>query len=195
MNRKAEVFFDAITLLPEELVEEAQTHVFRKDRTAWKKVGSLAACMMLVVSLGLLAALPRGCGGAAPGPESNDAAPPAVSGDKAPEGGYGSSSGAAPQDAPQTPEAIPGDGLEAVQFTARVVEVLDAGTRPAVLVEPLEGEPERNTADRIVVSVDGELPVLAEGDLVRITYDGMIQETYPAGIAGAASVEKLEEGE
>ena len=58
MNRKGETFFDAITLLPEGMVEEAQDYVFRKSRTSWRKFASLAACMMLVVSLGLLAALP-----------------------------------------------------------------------------------------------------------------------------------------
>lgn len=194
MNPKAEIFFDAITLLPEELVEEAQDYAFRKSRSAWKKVGSLAACMALVVSLGLLAALPRGCGGSAPAPDNS--APPAVSGDMAPEDSA-DLDGCAPQepDAPQTPEASPSGGAETFRFTARVVEVLDAGERASVLVEPLEGEDERNSADRIVVSVDGELPVLEEGDLVRVTYDGVIQETYPAGITGAVSIEKLEEGE
>ena len=192
MNPKAEIFFDAITLLPEELVEEAQDYTFRKNRSAWKKVGSLAACMALVVSLGLLAALPRGCGGSAP---AGNGAPP-VSCDMAPEDGTDLDS-CAPQepDAPQTPEASPSGGAETFRFTARVVEVQDSGTRPAVLVEPLEGEDERNSADRIVVTVDGEMPVLAEGDLVCITYDGVIQETYPAGITGAVSIEKLEESE
>lgn len=186
MNPKAEIFFDAITLLPEDMVEEAQVYTFRKSRTAWKKFGSLAVCMMLVVSLGLLAALPRGCGNA--GPADNNA-PPAASCDTAPADtptyGY----------APQTPEAAPSGGAETFCFNARVVEVQDSGTRPAVLVEPLEGEDERDSADRIVVTVDGEMPALAEGDLVRITYDGMIQETYPAGITGAVSIEKLEESE
>ena len=64
MNQKAEKFFDAITLLREDLVEEAQNYVFRKKRSGWKTLGSLAACMALVASLGLLAAMPRGCGAA-----------------------------------------------------------------------------------------------------------------------------------
>lgn len=193
MNPKAEIFFDAITLLPEELVEEAQDYTFRKSRSAWRKVGSLAACMALVVSLGLLAALPRGCGGAAP---ADNNAPPAASCDTAP-ADSADLEGCSPQEpeAPQTPEASPSGGAETFRFTARVVEVLDAGERAAVLVEPLEGEDERNSADRIVVSVDGGLPALTEGDLVRITYDGVIQETYPAGITGAVSIEKVEEGE
>ena len=188
MNRKAEIFFDAITLLPEDMVEEAQVYTFRKSRTAWKKFGSLAACLMLVVSLGLLAALPRGCG-AAPG--GNSTAPSDASGNVAPT----DSAPQDPQDSPGTPEAKPSDGAGTVQFTARVGEVLDSGARSAVLVEPLEGEAERNSADRIAVTVEGEIPALAAGDLVRVTYDGMIQETYPAGISGAVSIEKLEESE
>ena len=189
MNPKSEIFFDAITLLPEDMVEEAQTYAFRKSMSSWKKVGSLAACMVLVVSLGLLAALPRGCGGSGAGPDCNDAP---ASGEQAPDVGW---DGAAPGDMPEAPEDSPAYGLETVQFTARVVEVLEPGTRSAVLVEPLEGEAERDSADRIVVSVEGELPALQAGDLVRVTYDGTIQESYPAGISGDVSIEKLEEGE
>ena len=62
-------------------------------------------------------------------------------------------------------------------------------------MEPLEGEAERSTADRILVSVDGlTLPELAAGDKIRVTYTGGIQESYPAGITGTLSVERAEEG-
>ena len=54
MNRKAEIFFDAITLLPEDMIEEAQEYRLRKNRTSWKRFASLAACLMLVASLSLL---------------------------------------------------------------------------------------------------------------------------------------------
>ncbi len=190
MNPKREIFFDAITCLPEEIVEEAQGYVFRTSRAAWKKAGSLAACMVLAVSLAFLAAVPRGCGGSAPG--LNSSAP--ASGESAP------SDGAMPDydlpfpgEAPQKPEGVY-DGAETgmVQFNAKVLEILDAGTKPSILVEPLEGEDERNSADRIVVSADGEIPSLAVGDLVRITYDGTIMESYPARISGAQAVEKID---
>lgn len=185
MKRKSEAFFDAITLLPAEIVEEAQNYVFRKQYAAWKKFGSLAACAALVISLGMLAILPRGCGGGA----SGNTAPPAT-GESAP----ASCDTAAPSDMPQDPGDGGGYGsAESVQFTARVIDILDSGTKPAVLVEPLEGEAERNCADRIVVSADGEIPVLEAGDLICVTYDGNIQETYPARISGAQSIEKLEE--
>lgn len=189
MNRKAEIFFDAITLLPEDMIEEAQEYRFRKNRTSWKRFASLAACLMLVASLSLLAALPKGCGGGAPAPDFNTS-PSGSSGDSAPPRAEATPDGA-PQDAPASSETVPDGGVETARFTARVLEVKEDGA--ALLVEPLEGEAERGSADRIVVTVNGEVPPLAAGDLVRITYDGMIQETYPAGISGTVSVEKLDE--
>ena len=52
-----------------------------------------------------------------------------------------------------------------------------------VLVEPLEGEAERNSCDRISFSTRNleELPVQV-GTKVQITYNGEIMETYPAQI-------------
>lgn len=191
MNRKAEIFFDAITLLPEDMIEEAQEYRFRKSRASWKRFASLAACLMLVASLSLLAALPKGCGGGAPGPDFNTS-PSGSSGDSAPPRAEATPDGA-PQDAPASSETVPDGGVETARFTARVLEVKEDGA--ALLVEPLEGEAERGSADRIVVTVNGEVPPLAAGDLVRITYDGMIQETYPAGISGAVSIEKLDKTE
>lgn len=189
MNRKAEIFFDAITLLPEDMIEEAQEYRFRKSRASWKRFTSLAACLVLVASLSLLAALPKGCGGGAPAPDFNTS-PSGSSGDSAPPRAEATPDGA-PQDAPASSETVPDGGVETARFTARVLEVKEDGA--ALLVEPLEGEAERGSADRIVVTVNGEVPPLAAGDLVRITYDGMIQETYPAGISGTVSVEKLDE--
>lgn len=200
MNRKAEKLFDAITLLREDLVEEAQDYVFRKRRSGWKNFGSLAACMALVASLALLAALPRGCGGAAPmdkADQNNSAAPSSPA--EMPSGGgedpmYGDGSAGGVDTAPSPPSGDPSPGEappaseEPRQFTAQVLEVL----ADSLLVEPLEGEAERRSADRIEVPVGGEAPAFAEGDLVRVTYGGEIQESDPARIVGARSVEKLE---
>lgn len=193
MNRKAEKLFDAITLLGEDLVEEAQNYVFRKRRSAWRTFGSLAACMALVASLGLLAALPRGCGGAAPpsgdmnssagAPSSPAEMPPAASEDTM----YGDGSDA-PGDSAPAPGGAP-SAPEARQFTARVLEVREDG----LLVEPLEGEAERRMADRIEVAAGGGVPALAAGDLVRVTYSGEIQEIDPPRITGTQSVEKIED--
>lgn len=66
-------------------------------------------------------------------------------------------------------------------FTAKIIE-LDGSS---ALVEPAEGEWERNSADRIYVSIrDFEDIGANEGDLVEIFYDGYIMESYPAQIHG-----------
>lgn len=74
-------------------------------------------------------------------------------------------------------------------FDATVLEVREH----SVLVEPLEGAEERNTADQISVSTDGvgeensiaTLAAMQPGDTIRIGYHGGIAETYPAGIDSA----------
>lgn len=182
MNPKAEIFFDAITLLEEDLVEEAQDYRFRKKRTVWKKLGSLAACLMLIASISLLA-LPRGCGGSAP--KMNNSSAPAetpdqnapVSGEPAPE----------PADAPA---GAPEDGYgqtETVQFTAVVLSI----DSDYILLGSLEGADEDY---QVRVQIDGlELPELAEGDTVRVTHrEGPLLTTNPPILSTIMSVEKVE---
>lgn len=64
-------------------------------------------------------------------------------------------------------------------FTAKVIEL----GQNTVLVEPVEGEPERRSSDLISFGT-AELPVLAlkADDYVKITYVGGIMESYPAQI-------------
>ncbi len=72
--------------------------------------------------------------------------------------------------------------IKSEYFDAKVLEV-NNGT---VLVEPFEGSSERKSASRIWVSTKTTSsvppPDFYEGLYVRIVYDGMIQETYPAQI-------------
>lgn len=196
MSPKAEIFFDAITLLPEDIVEEAQDYRFRKSVSGWKTVGSLAACIMLILSVSLLTIVPRGCG--ASGGSSN-ASPPASADTAAPaDEPSGSTSD------PSTPEIAPDNGggfaeipaedgygqVGTVRFRAVVLEVND----DSILVEPLEGEELRDSYDRIVVNTRHlERPVLSVGDEVRIAYDGWIVESDLPIITGAGAVELLEE--
>lgn len=69
--------------------------------------------------------------------------------------------------------------VEEYSFTAMVVEF----SGDYVTVEPLEGENERKSSDRISFS-SKELEELYvdEGTVVELTYDGLIRETYPAQI-------------
>ena len=72
--------------------------------------------------------------------------------------------------------------------------VIEAGTSP--LVEPVEGSWELSSADRIYIDTSAmtdeqsvfTLRALREGDTVRISYDGMIAETYPAQINGGTEI-------
>lgn len=192
MNPKAEIFFDAVTLLREDIVEEAQDYRFRKKTAAWKKFGSLAACLVLIVSLSLLILPMRGCGGSAPkGDMNSSGAPPMQSTDSCAPANEPASSEPMPEpgEAPDTPEVGYGQA-GTVQFTAVVIEMDDY----SILVEPLEDERLQNSYGQLlVVTRDLELPELAVGDEVRITYDGWIAESDPAVISGAAAVEQIEE--
>lgn len=183
MNPKAEIFFDAITLLPEDAVEEAQNYRFRRKPAVWKKIGSLAACLCLIASLSLLM-LPRGCGSsggaginAAPPQMATDSCAPAdtpmdgaVSGDPMPE--------------PEAPAGMPENGygqIEERQILAVVLEI-----REDSLLVASEGE------QLVVSTADLELPELAEGDTVKVTYAGPVFTVQPAGILTAVSIEKVE---
>ena len=65
------------------------------------------------------------------------------------------------------------------------------------MVNPEEGSTELNSSDKIVVRVPvdnatlKDLSEFTEGTKVKITYDGMIMESYPAQI-NAYDVEKIE---
>ena len=82
------------------------------------------------------------------------------------------------------------EDIEKVTFNAVVIE--NNGT--SLLVNPAEGSSELNSSDKIVVRVQVENAVLKDlseftvGSKVKITYDGMIMESYPAQI-NAYSVE------
>lgn len=66
---------------------------------------------------------------------------------------------------------------ESFEATVLKISVVSA------LVEPLEGEKERKSSDRIRFSVRGlEGTGVESGDIVEIFYDGAIKESYPAGI-------------
>lgn len=68
---------------------------------------------------------------------------------------------------------------EEESFLATVLDI----SVVSALVEPLEGEEERKSSDKIRFSVKGLDGTEAEpGDIVEIVYDGTIMESYPAGI-------------
>lgn len=80
--------------------------------------------------------------------------------------------------------------VDAAVFRAKVLEVDERW----VLVEPLEGEQELLSSDKIYVSFGqlAQTPQLQVGDILQIQYDGMIQETYPAQITGTYAIDVVE---
>ncbi len=79
-------------------------------------------------------------------------------------------------------------------FNAKVLEVNENN----ILVEPFENTDERKSADRIYVSTklkgDEILPEIKKGNYVTISYDGNIQESYPAQITNVYSIILHERG-
>ena len=170
MSQKAEKFFDAVTHLREDLVEEAQSYAFRKRRSGWKTFGSLAACMALVVSLGMLTVLPRGCGAA-----NNDSSAPMTPAASPADENTGASGGVAYGDrwvgappAEPSSEAPPDIGMGGpAQFNAQVLEILE----DEILVELLPDEAVLMGASRVRIPMAGleDLPTLRPGDAVAVS--------------------------
>ena len=77
----------------------------------------------------------------------------------------------------------PTDGPVNTDEEKNLIAVIVEYNGSTVVVEPLEGEDERNSCDRISFSV-GELEDIGPcvGDTVRVYYTGGIMETYPAQI-------------
>ena len=76
-------------------------------------------------------------------------------------------------------------------FDATVLEVNEG----SVLVEPFKNEPINNSANKLSVSTklssSMSVPYLRVGDEIRVCYDGMIQETFPAHINGTIAIYML----
>lgn len=165
--RPEDVFFDGITHIREELIEEAQRYVFRR-RAGWQRyAGALAACLALALALGLSMLLRfGGAGGGAPSGDSSG-----YDGGVA-EGGDGTGA-AEPGDCP--PGAMEGS------FTAGVVEVLEDGT---LLVVPQPGSGIWSVADRVRVPTADvpDLPDVQPGDRILVVYTGEAGADYVEGV-------------
>ncbi len=78
-------------------------------------------------------------------------------------------------------------------FNAKVLEIYDG----SILVEPFEGENERKSADKIYVGTknlsEGVLSKLKVGSEIRVVYNGVIQESYPASLNYVFAVYFLDE--
>lgn len=78
-----------------------------------------------------------------------------------------------------------------VSFEATILEVQDT----YFLIEPVEGSVERNSASQITVPIKNvDTSIEPEvGDIIEITYDGMIAESYPAQIMNVYGIKMIKE--
>ena len=89
------------------------------------------------------------------------------------------------QNTSRLPDEFTTNATSAYSFTAKVIDISDS----SILVEPDKNSHERNSADKIYISTDNiNLPEIYKGATVTITYDGVIQETYPAQITTVYSI-------
>lgn len=74
---------------------------------------------------------------------------------------------------------------------ATITDITDG----SMLVTPVEGSPELKSSDSFSVPITkmASSPEPLAGDLVEITYNGDIQETYPAGLGGIESIKVIRE--
>lgn len=159
--RAADVFFDAITQIREELVEEAQQYVFRR-RISWRQyAGAAAACLALALGLSLL--IRSGGVGGSSGSDSG--------------GGMAGGIEDSCDIAPEPSEPLPSER----SFTADVLEILDGGS---LLVVPQPGSGVWSVADRVTVPVEDltELPDVQPGDRILVVYSGEAGADFVEGV-------------
>lgn len=75
-----------------------------------------------------------------------------------------------------------------ITFQASVIEK----TNDAVTVKPADGSPELDSADQFYISNE-ENPELQIGDLVEISYNGEIMESYPAQLGEVYKITVIEQ--
>ena len=169
--RPEEKLFDAVTGIDEELVDSAQNYVFRKQTQPWQRVASLAACLLVMVSIGYGILLMGGVGGSDSASNGSAADNSATGDSAAPEDG-GLSGGADDQESAEAGGQQ--SAGEPVTFTATVLEVREG----SLLVAPVEGVAMLATAVSVVVDTGGA--DLTAEDVAKITDITVTETGYPA---------------
>ena len=79
---------------------------------------------------------------------------------------------------------------ETYKMTGTVLEI----TNGTMVVEPLEGEDELSSSDKFVVSMEhmNASPEPKVGDIIEVTYNGDIEESYPARLGVVTYISVVE---
>ena len=168
-----EELIDAIGELPEDLLAPVAA-LRQKKSVHWGRWVALAACICLVL-------LPLSWQGWQAGSKAAGEADRVPNEEMSLESVQGNG-------APQY--GIITDSTGRPSFRAEVLEV-DGN---CILVRPLEGEAELNSADKIYVSFGKlqDVPRIEVGDTVEIFYDGTLMESYPAQTSGVTGIRVIE---
>jgi hypothetical protein len=167
-----EMLMDAIGQLPEDILAETAKKRQRKKHH-WAPLAAAAACLCLLLTLPLGGGMKAANKAEMEAPMEMAPSMDSILGDFFYAGAADSENAADMK-------------VESEQFLAHVVEVYEG----SLLVEPLEEEWERSTADRITVIIANPQEC-QPGDLVRIHYSGTLLESYPAQAVGVIGIERL----
>ncbi|MCM1223201.1 MAG: YobA family protein [Lachnospiraceae bacterium] len=77
---------------------------------------------------------------------------------------------------------------EAIAFQATVIEI----NKDTILVKPVDGSSELNSADKFSIPNDENLELQVD-DLLEITYNGDIMESYPAQLGEVYEITLIEQ--
>ncbi len=91
---------------------------------------------------------------------------------------------------PDREEIVSIDVSDTVTFQATVIEK----NNDSILVRPVDGSLELNSADEFSILNEKELE-LQVGDLIEITYNGDIMESYPAQLGEVYEITVIERAE
>ena len=103
------------------------------------------------------------------------------------------------EDSQETYCPVPNDAVFISEQTVGANSYFDATVlnvnKGSILVEPFPNEPICNSANKLSVSTklssSMSVPYLRVGDEIRVCYDGMVQETFPAQINGTIAIYML----
>lgn len=181
MSRE-EIFFDAITGIREDLIEEAQQYVFFRKRNVRQRYAALAACLALVAVLCFgvyrLAEIRMDIGSGGSTCYGNSSPPPSAdSGENCPPssdipGAVGGQEDVAPSN-PKPDE---------ISFTAMVLDVQE----DCLLLEPLPGTGIDNTIEQVAVPTGNltDLPDFQKGDVAGVRCSEISMDTVPVRASG-----------
>lgn len=74
-----------------------------------------------------------------------------------------------------------------VTFSGEIIEIQES----SAIIEVFEGEAIRSSGDKVSIDISQNDDTFAVGDIVKVTYDGSVMESYPLQV-NVIKLEKVE---